>query len=163
MKMLIFLLLSLAMAACTSPRSGNQADLFRQSGGGDAADYRILAAISVEAMEYFLAEQYAAVATFLDGIEERLDDPEELQRYLLAIREINERSRLDMDPEWTDFVGRLRPGDELYLFEYRRQYYNDFGLLVIRDGEIVFRTVWESAWPAGMDSERPIESEFDRL
>ncbi len=163
MRLFILLLLSFSLAACTTPRPDNQAGLLPQGSEDDPDDYRILAAVSVEAMEYFHAEQYSAVATFLEGIEERLDDPEELERYLLAVREINERSRLDMDPEWTDFVARLRPDDELYLYEYRRRYYNDFGLMVIRDGEIVFRTVWESAWPSGMDSDRPPEPEFDRL
>ena len=163
MRKLLLLSAILWLTGCATGSYVNQAEHFQERGGEAAAGYEMLAPVSVEAMEYFFAEQHGAVEAFLDGIEERIHDTVELQRFLRDAREINEQSRLDADPEWRNFVGRLRSGDELYLFEYRRRFYNDFGLLVLRDGKVVFRTVWDSAWPAGLEAEQITEPEIDRL
>ncbi len=163
MKAVLIPLFFIFLAGCATSSYRNQAEDFRESGGEEAAAYGTLAPVSVEALEYFLAEQYGAVDAFLEGVEERLHDSLELQRYIRDAREINERARLDTDPDWVDFIRRIRSDDELYLFEYRREYYNDFGLLVLRDGRIVFRTVWDSAWPSGMDAQQIANPEIDRL
>ncbi len=138
-------------------------DRSAQGGADEAPGYEIRASISVEAMEYFMAVQHDLVAGVLDGIEDRLDEPEELRRYLRDVREINEETRLDRDDEWASFVSRLQEDDALYLFEFREDYYQDFGILVERNGEIVFRTIWESVAPEGFEPESIGETEFDRL
>ncbi len=163
MRKLAVLSLAVLFAGCATGSYVNQAQHFRERGGDEAVAYEVLAPVSVEVMEYFFAEQHGAVEVFLQGVEERIHDTVELQRFIRDAREINERARLDADPDWAGFVSRLRDGDELYLFEYRRRYYNDFGLLVLRDGRIVFRTVWESAWPAGLDVDQITDPEIDRL
>lgn len=153
----------LILTGCTTRPVESQAELFRERGRAEAADYEILAPVSVESMEYFMRAQYDTVDAFLDGFAERIHEPVELQRYLRDLREINESTRLDRDPEWAEFVERVRSGDELYLFEFHRPYRHEFGLLVLRDGEIVFRTVWESASPGALGTEGVQDPEVDRL
>ncbi len=154
MKRIFALVILMLLAGCATRQTGP----LRNSEG-----YEILAPVSVEVMEYFMGVQHDTVDAIVRGIEERLDEPEALREYLRDTREINERTRLASDPDWMEFTERLRPNDRLYLFEFRERYYQDFGLIVLRDGEIVFRTVWESAAPQGMEREILREPEVDRL
>lgn len=144
----------LFLAGCATRPSGP----FRNSEG-----YETLAPVSVEVMEYFMAVQHDTVASIIRGVEERLENAEDLRGFLRDTREINERTRLAADPDWIEFTRRLRPDDQLFLFEYRERYYQDFGIMVVRDNEIVFRTVWESAAPEGVARELLQNPEIDRL
>ncbi|MBQ7252020.1 MAG: hypothetical protein IJS32_05395 [Kiritimatiellae bacterium] len=104
--------------------------------------YEVLEPVSVSFMERMAEQQYDTVDAFISGVGKRMDEPEKLACYLDCIAQMNECNDIRKNPQWRHFKERLRAGDSVCYFDYQNGDYGDFGLLVLRNGKIVYRSKW---------------------
>jgi hypothetical protein len=122
-------------------------------------------------MEYEMEERYREVDAIITGIDKRKDDPIAMAKHMEYLKRCVRRDpRLDL--EWQRFKNRLRQDDAIYFFKYRhgqaggeRGLYDDFGILVLRDGDVIYRSRW--GWGILQDSggtnEPPESMTLDKL
>ena len=149
----------------TSPAAdplSDQEGLFRSSNPEDAAHYVVLAPASIEFMKVLREENYHFTKGLINGIRARQDDQEALDTFLDRMERINERGR-EEEEYGSDLSARLQPGDRLFFFRFRKDEYRDSGLLVIRNGEIVYRKASATAHAPGAELPDKDEVDIDRL
>jgi len=98
------------------------------------------------------------------GVEKTKDDPEALSKFLARINCVLENDWVN----WSDLEARMKEQDELCFFTYSKHNYNDYGVLVLRKGSIVFRQTFESGfWNWEKDGKQlkapPVVQDFDNL
>ncbi len=105
----------------------------------DADSYVVLEPVSRILMERLIEEHSRLQNSMVDWIEERLgeDLTEEDEGVIHRMRRWSEYT--PDKPERIGFWDRIRPGDVVLSFEFIRGRYSDSGVLVLRDGVIVFR------------------------
>jgi len=132
---------TLTWVGCASSRSANPVEIFHKQHPVEASAYTMLEPTSVAYIEYAMEDQYDTVDAIITGVERRKDDPAALAEYLQYLKRC---VRVDprIDPQWKEVKRRLRESDRLYFFKYKSEDYSDFGLLVLRNGNIVYRSPW---------------------
>ena len=138
MRTILAIVLFTGLCGCQSLPPSPDAQ-FRARHPYDARRYELLAPTSVEFIEISSQYELATLSGIRQGIEKRLDSPDELRAYMKTLRKIEEIVDRANDPQWQAFTNRLEPGDALYYYNYRDDKYSEDGLIVLRNGNIVFR------------------------
>lgn len=150
---------------CRSPAPTGNLALFQEIHPSEAARYEVLAPTSVEYMEYSDNDHHETVKSIIQGVRQCQGNPEKLTKYLDHLEKVNDCTDRQADPEWLRFKEHLRDGDLIVFFKYKEGAYNDFGLLVLRDGSIRYRSVW--GWNLSQSKSEtnapPPGMSFDRL
>ena len=115
-----------------------EADIFVERSPRVARQFVALHPTSIEAYRDAYREKQAIVGAMARGVKENLADTNAVQSYLdkmEAAYSTDARSFL------TNFESRLLPGDTLYLYEadLADDDYTESGLLVLREGRIVYK------------------------
>jgi hypothetical protein len=150
-------------SGCASLRSSDQADLFRRKHPEEAGGYIVLAPTSVAYIEYEEEDHYGGLDAIVKGVEKRKDDPVALAKYLKYLKCISVNPCVE--PEWQSLRNRLRDGDKMYFFKYKRGAYDDYGLVVLRDGNVIYRSPWGTAiiQDSGGTNQPPANMTLDEL
>ena len=116
----------------------------------------------------FMAQACVADRQFLQAIvrmiEKTKDDPEALVKALDRIRYVTENEWVN----WDDIKNRMKEGDKLFYFTFKQNNYDDYGVLVLRDKDIVFRqTLGSGFWNWEVDGKQlesaPLTQNLDNL
>ena len=94
----------------------------------------------------------------VEGVEARIDDPEALRVFLKRIRNVLENDWV----HWHNIETQMRAGDQLFYFEYEADDYQDQGVMITREGTILFRKTLSRSWDP-KKGDPPLEYDFDRL
>ena len=168
MRLIITITLLLAAIGC-SERPTTNAQLFARSHPVEAEKYKVLAITSPEFINYEETEQHERMASVIKTLERYRNDPAKLDKYIDALKRLQNNLGLSDTPSWCALTNRLRKGDSLYYFEYkapiRNGAYSDFGYLVLRDGVMVYRSPigWGFIDTEGETNHPPREMETDKL
>lgn len=161
----LLFVVTLLFSGCRTPTPTGNLKLFQEAYPSETARYTLLAPTSVEYIEYSDNEHLETVESIIQGVRQRQDSPEKLAKYLDHLEKVTKCNDRKADSEWQRFKGHTRDGDTIFFFMYEQDAYNDFGLLVLRDGAIRYRTVW--GWvlsqPKGETNSVPSGMSFDRL
>lgn len=127
----------------------------------------VLNHISPELYDYRMSElksERRRFATFFDAIEKASTNPHVLTNIVAygrrCIPSAEEMEKLE------SFPSRLKDGDKMFFFVYESHdpnndsYYYDYGILVERDGELVFRQPFEQKMINGDIDEFPETNDF---
>ena len=152
----------------------DQKVLFQIRHPEEARYYKTLSSTSVETVERYAENFSVELTMLLKTIRERIAaDEEDLRMYIDRLIELYDTPDLPMSEEaWRDIRSRLRGTDRVYEFEYARGGYSDYGILVIRDGKIVYRHPFGTSYRGPIRTtegelrhrdhfERPARSEVD--
>ena len=161
MKTLIGILAIIIVSGCAPTATKSPADIYSAHHPFESKHYEMMAPISVEYIEYIAKSHHGSVDAILTGVEKRRNDPKELSYFLEHAKKMNDQALITNIPEWISLRDRLEENDAIYLFKYRIEGYEDFGILVIRDGEIVYRNPEAASWSTGLKPEG--EFEIDEL
>ena len=141
MKILPILLSSLCLGSLgfEDARSNpiNQAWLFSEKHPEEAERYLHFSPVSQKWIEDSAEWVSGIISGILDVVEKRIDDPDALREFIKQERSIDYREIFSMADE--GFIDHLQTEDQIFYFDYRDGDYRDDGILVIRDGEIVYR------------------------
>ena len=125
----------------------------------------MLSPLTTECMEYAVNEYVESIDAIITNVEKRKNDPDALDAYLVVLRQIKNARDFRTTQEWGDLVQGIKPDDAMYFFKFRQGEYSDYGILVIRAGRIVFRTILGSGMSAvaGKEESVPENVEFNNL
>jgi len=116
-------------------QSGNVPKHLIRSEIVEAEFYTTLGEVSPEFLEYIIGWHHGTVQAILEGVQALKNDPEALTSYLEQLKDLE--GSIDFE-----LIDRLKENDALYFFEFERANYRDYGLIVLRNGKIVYREVW---------------------
>lgn len=131
----------LAAIGCTNSRPGDEWRRFSRDNSREAKRYHFVEPISPEFLQLVAGEHKSTVEAILSGVERRKDNPQDLAKYL----EGKKRMDWSLQFNWIDekAADELKKGGQLYYFKYQKvdqnETYSDFGVLVLREGRIVYR------------------------
>jgi hypothetical protein len=141
----------------------DQAELFRFKHPDLAQFYEVLAPTSLAYILQAEETQYYFVEGLINGMRVRSEQSEETAQFLDRFQKINQDA-LHENREYVERLGRrIKETDRIFYFKYKRNYYRDFGLLVIRDGNIIFRDRSGYSVMPGTDLPEEAEVNFDKL
>ena len=157
----ILILALLCAAGCTSMRQdpGHKVPPSLKEEG-----YTLMEPLPID----FMAEAGAADRQFMQAIvrmvDKAKDDPEALAKALDRIRYMTEIEWVN----WSDLKNRMKKGDKLFYFTFKQNNYDDYGVLVLRDKDIVFRhTLGSGFWNWEVDGKQlesaPLTQNLDNL
>jgi hypothetical protein len=145
-KLLITGVLSCLLCGCATKHFDLDEALRFQLKHPEEAIYMRLHPAVLEPVETTAMFGWERLEGFANGVERRLNDPEELRAYLARRRAVWAKSREGEFTDYEEIKRHLKEGGQLYWYYYRRIYTSgeishEFGegFVVIRDGEIVYR------------------------
>lgn len=141
----------------------DQESLFRMIRPEEAAHYVVLAPASLDFMKFLHEQTYYSTKGLINGVRSRQDDQDALNAFLARMEGVNEKVIKEEKQYRDDLSARLLPGDRLFFFRFQKEAYRDSGLLVIRDGQIVYRAASATAYQPGSELPNDDEVNFDRL
>jgi len=110
----------------------------------------VLEPTSLAYMEYVIGDSYGELNSIIKGVEKRKDDPVALAQYIAYLKKCV-LPVVGVDDELQRVKRELRKGDALCFFKYRqgvingeRGLYGDYGILILRGGDIIYRSAWGS-------------------
>lgn len=130
-----------ALSGCKSLYFVPHHELFRVQHIG-SSNYNLLAPVSCEYIQRIDRSHSDAVYAIIQNVEKRMDEPEALADYLARLKKVISCAGVYESPEWQYLTNGIRQADSMYFFEYSSGPYSDFGLLVLRQGDVVFRWPW---------------------
>ena len=153
-----------ALFGCKSPYFVPHHELFNAQ-HVEASDYKLLAPVSCEYIQRIDRDHSDTVFAIIQNVEKRKDDPEALADYLARLKKVSSCADVYESPEWQYLTNGIRQADSMYFFEYSSGSYSDFGVLVLRQGDVVFRWPW--GWnmnqPQGSTNEPPKGTTVNKL
>lgn len=134
----MFALVGLVGCETMKPKP-DEAALFRRKHPAEAKFYRVLGPAPLDFSEFALQLQEQEMWSLLEGVEKRKQDTEELVKYIETMRtHYSDHSFLTSVPK--EIEATLDGGGgSLFFFQYRQGKFSDSGLIVLRDGNPVFR------------------------
>jgi hypothetical protein len=158
------------VAGCTGVFYRNQADWFRAKHSDLAQEYSLLAPVSVEYIEYIRPDEQVPIDGVIHNLERVKTNSAHLDRYLQYLTCVQAAVETDR-AQWLSLTNRIRKTDSMYFFKYKKPvgdaYYDDFGMLVLRDGDIVYRSRWGWGFTGSPEAVsnaiEPPEMTMDRL
>lgn len=144
-------------------------EIFARQHPKEAQLYTALAPTSPEYIAYIDDQHRDTMSAVISNLEKKKDDPAKLEEYISYLKRVHSASDFRSYPEWSSLTNRLQKGDSLYLFDYScrvgEAWYSDNGLLVLRDGNVAYRTPdnWSISQKTGGTNEPPKETKIDRL
>lgn len=159
----------LIIASGCATRHVPHAKVFARLHPEEAERYTLLAPTSPEFIAYLDGQHRDTISAVISNLEKRKEDPAKLEEYIAYLQRVHAGTDFRSQPEWSSLTNRLQKGDSLYFFEYKRREgdarYSDFGLLVLRDGSVVYRSRegWSMHEDQGRTNAPPDGMEIDRL
>lgn len=139
-------LTALLAAGCCTPRE--EAALFRRKNPEEAKHYEVLEPASLHVLLTYEHRSLRHLQALLSGVERRKDRPEELEKYLRSVRKKVAALEELVNSEY-ETIRKLveKEGGTVYYYELCRieededetRVVVDSGLMVIKDGRIVYR------------------------
>lgn len=170
MKLLSISVCLAAVVGCSSAHFHDQAELFRAKHPDLAQGYLVLAPVSAEYIEYIRPDEQVLRSAVIVNLERAKRDPARIDRWLEYLTRVEARAQKDR-AQWISVTNRIRKTDSMYFFEYHTRIgdasYGDCGLLVLRDGNIVYRSTFSAGFSgssnAATNAECPVDGEIDKL
>jgi len=159
----------LVVASGCATRYVAHTDVFAHLHPEEAERYTLLSPTSPEHIAYLDSQHRDSMSAVISNLERRKDDPVKIEEYIGYLKRMYACTDFRSQPEWTSLTNRLQKGDSLYFFKYKQREgeanYSDYGLLVLRDGNIVYRSRegWGISQPEGQTNAPPQGLEIDRL
>jgi hypothetical protein len=140
-KFVLFLIFFSSICGCTTTKYVNHIELFRFKYPEEAKQYKNFEEISVEFIQRSRDQNEEFMSMFLNNIEQRIDNPEELKSYIERMRELYVyHSTCGNDAEeWEAFKTKIKSGDTVYDFE---DIEGRGGTIVLRNGKIVYKSIY---------------------
>ena len=136
----------------------------------ECGSYVVLGQTSKEYIDLVAAEHEWIIQEVLKTWERFKDDPEHLKHWLDEYKAFDWREAFSESVGGGEHLDRMNEGDRLYYFKYEyidsRFAYNDYGFLILRNGDIVFRKRFgytASRKPEFRDVELPFPKIIDKM
>ena len=127
--------------------------------------YKYLEPASLRLAEYACLQEKYTIQGIIQGIQRRTGNTKAMDKYVNFLKHCVIHSTLCEINDWQNMKRKLRKCDRVYYFEYERRIYggtySDFGILVIREGNVVFRLPFETSFSSDNISGTEIPGEDD--
>lgn len=127
--------------------------------------YSLLASTSPEFIAYVDELHRDTMSAVIANLERKKNEPAKLVEYIAYLKRVQEGLDFRSKPEWVSITNRIRENDSLYLYDYKQldgdANYSDNGLLILRDGDVVYRR--PLGWSKSGTNELPTGKTIDRL
>jgi len=140
----------------------DQSALFNRNHPEEERHYKFLAPTSIEYIKYVHETEQSMIQGTLAAIRAN-NDQEKLDDFLNKLEERNQEGNKQVAEFLKSFAEKIDVNDRLFYFSYEKESYRDYGLLVIRDGSIVYRERWGFSSEPGAGLPEMDELEFDDL
>jgi hypothetical protein len=169
MKRIAAIFVLLVINGCRTHTMPNR-EVFAQVYPDEVKHYSLLAPASPEVIEFLESHRQKTIESIISTLDRIKTDPTKLERYIQVLKKIHNGSPILSEPEWSSFTNRLQKGDSVYFFSYKAdnnqdRSYSDCGLLVLRNGHLVYRNPWLGVMLEGMgNTNAPLKGlTIDRL
>ena len=161
-----FLLVPLAVAESETIGRllADQGEQFRNNNPDEAKFYRVLAPISPDYTLRLVGENHAIVRGLINRLRVEPNDLSQRVSDLVdKFETTNDRLLTETREELQSLALLTRETDRWFYFKFARDLYRDSGILVIRNGQIVYRRRYEWSHFPGSELPNDHDVEFNRL
>jgi hypothetical protein len=166
MKPLWIGMLLILLAGCAPEQPQSQAELFRKKHPDIARGYLVLAPVSVEYIEHIRPDEQLHLDGVIKNIEKAKGDPTHIDRYLDHLQRLRDGRKTER-ADWVSLTNRIKSTDSMYYFEYKirivGERYDDHGLLILRNGEIIYRSIFGQGFSGGLTEQDVPRATIDDL
>jgi len=159
-------MLLILLSGCTRDHSQSEVELFRKKHPDLARGYLVLAPVSVEYIEHIRLDEQVFMDGVIKNLEKAKSDPANIDRYLDYLKRLRDARRTKR-ADWISLTNRIKSTDSIYYFEYEAyvvsERYGDYGLLILRNGDVVYRSPFGQSFSGGLTEEDVSQTTLDEL